>query len=87
MVPEARRVGRTFSIVEAIQKSGNKATPHLSCVGDSKADLREILQEYKALGIERIVALRGDLPSGAGLSSSELRYANELVEFIRLETR
>lgn len=77
---------RTYAIVESIQQKGIAAAPHLSCVGDSKADLREILQEYKALGIKRIVALRGDLPSGAGLASSELRFANELVEFIREET-
>ena len=60
--------------------------PHLSCVGDSKADLRELLGLYKDAGIKRIVALRGDLPSGMGMASGELRYANELVEFIRAET-
>ncbi len=60
--------------------------PHLSCVGDTKADLRELLNLYKEAGIQRIVALRGDLPSGMGMASGELRYANELVEFIRSET-
>jgi len=60
--------------------------PHMSCVGDSKADLRELLQAYKEAGINRIVALRGDLPSGMGMAEGELRYANELVEFIRQET-
>ncbi|HBZ93361.1 methylenetetrahydrofolate reductase [NAD(P)H] [Pseudomonas sp. UBA7530] len=60
--------------------------PHLSCVGDSKAELRELLNLYKNAGIRRIVALRGDLPSGMGMASGELRYANELVEFIRNET-
>ncbi len=60
--------------------------PHLSCVGDSKAELRELLNLYKAAGIQRIVALRGDLPSGMGMASGELRYANELVSFIREET-
>ncbi|RRV40029.1 methylenetetrahydrofolate reductase [NAD(P)H] [Pseudomonas sp. o96-267] len=60
--------------------------PHLSCVGDSKAELRELLNRYKDAGIKRIVALRGDLPSGMGMASGELRYANELVEFIRTET-
>ena len=77
---------RTFNIVKAIQERGIAAAPHLSCVGDSKADLRALINEYKALGIKRIVTLRGDLPSGAGLASSELRFANELVEFIRAET-
>ncbi len=62
------------------------AAPHLSCVGDSKAELRTLLAQYKAAGIKRIVALRGDLPSGMGMASGELRYANELVEFIRQET-
>lgn len=60
--------------------------PHLSCVGDSKAELLELLNLYKNAGIKRIVALRGDLPSGMGMASGELRYANELVEFIRTET-
>jgi methylenetetrahydrofolate reductase (NADPH) len=60
--------------------------PHLSCVGDSKAELRQLLGTYKDAGIRRIVALRGDLPSGMGMASGELRYANELVEFIRNET-
>ena len=77
---------RTYAIVKAIQERGTSAAPHLSCVGDSKAEIRELLQRYQALGIRRIVTLRGDLPSGAGLASSELRYANELVEFIRSET-
>ncbi len=60
--------------------------PHLSCVGDSKDELRSLLNIYKDAGIRRIVALRGDLPSGMGLASGELRFANELVEFIRAET-
>ncbi|MDH4558188.1 methylenetetrahydrofolate reductase [NAD(P)H] [Pseudomonas sp. BN417] len=60
--------------------------PHLSCVGDSKAELSALLAHYKDAGIQRIVALRGDLPSGMGMASGELRFANELVEFIRSET-
>ena len=60
--------------------------PHLSCVGDTKQELRELLNRYQDAGIKRIVALRGDLPSGMGMASGELRYANELVEFIRTET-
>lgn len=62
------------------------AAPHLSCVGDSKEELRSLLNLYRDAGIRRIVALRGDLPSGMGMASGELRYANELVEFIRAET-
>ncbi|SFA87706.1 methylenetetrahydrofolate reductase [NAD(P)H] [Azotobacter beijerinckii] len=60
--------------------------PHLSCVGDSKAELRSLLNTYKDAGIKRIVALRGDLPSGMGMASGELRHASDLVEFIRAET-
>ncbi|MFC0710136.1 methylenetetrahydrofolate reductase [NAD(P)H] [Azorhizophilus paspali] len=60
--------------------------PHLSCVGDSKAELRSLLNTYKDAGIRRIVALRGDLPSGMGLANGELRHASDLVEFIRAET-
>jgi methylenetetrahydrofolate reductase (NADPH) len=60
--------------------------PHLSCVGDSAEDLRSLLKLYQSNGIKRIVALRGDLPSGMGMASGEMRYANELVEFIRNET-
>ena len=60
--------------------------PHLSCLGDSVEELRSLLKLYQDAGIKRIVALRGDLPSGMGIASGELRYANDLVEFIRRET-
>ena len=60
--------------------------PHLSCVGASIEELRDLLKLYQNAGIKRIVALRGDLPSGMGMASGELRYANDLVEFIRRET-
>ncbi|HRP77262.1 MAG TPA: methylenetetrahydrofolate reductase, partial [Rhodocyclaceae bacterium] len=59
--------------------------PHLSCIGSTRDSIREILRDYANTGIRRIVALRGDLPSGVG-ASGEFRYANELVEFIRSET-
>lgn len=75
---------RTLSLIRTLNdKQDVPAAPHLSCVGDSKADLAALLDEYKRMGIKRIVALRGDLPSGAGLANNELRYANELVSFIR----
>ena len=78
---------RTLNTVLQLDQEVKVPTaPHLSCVGDSKADLRSLLQQYRASGIKRIVALRGDLPSGMGQASGELRYANELVEFIRDET-
>ena len=78
---------RTLNTVLQLDRDVQVPTaPHLSCVGDSKAELRQLLTTYKDNGIRRIVALRGDLPSGMGLASGELRYANELVEFIRAET-
>ena len=76
---------RTFSAVKEIAAEGFNAAPHLSCVGSTRANIREILGEYQAAGIRRIVALRGDLPSGTA-EAGEFRYANELVEFIRAET-
>lgn len=77
----------TLDTVLDIRKAGHDAAPHISCLGSSSANLREILQRYKSNGIKRLVALRGDLPSGYGdFSSSEFHYANELVEFIRAET-
>jgi methylenetetrahydrofolate reductase (NADPH) len=76
---------RTFSVVKEIAADGFDAAPHLSCVGSTRDNIREILDEYKAAGIRRIVALRGDLPSGMA-EAGEFRYANELVEFIRTET-
>ena len=76
---------RTFSVVKEIAAEGFDAAPHLSCIGSTRDSIREILGEYKAAGIRRIVALRGDLPSGMA-KTGEFRYANELVEFIRAET-
>lgn len=76
---------RTFSVVKEIAAEGYDAAPHLSCIGSTRDNIREILNEYKAAGIKRTVALRGDLPSGMA-ETGEFRYANELVEFIRAET-
>ncbi len=76
----------TRDTVLEIHNEGHQAAPHLSCIGRSRADLREILNEYKAHGIRRVVALRGDLPSGFGGLSGELSHASELIEFIRAET-
>ena len=76
---------RTFSVVKEIAAEGLDAAPHLSCIGSTRASIRDILDEYRAAGIKRIVALRGDLPSGMA-QAGEFRYANELVEFIRAET-
>lgn len=76
---------RTLETVLEIQHQGYEAAPHLSCIGATRADIRAILETYKQHGIRRIVALRGDLPSGMA-EPGELRYASELVAFIRSET-
>ncbi|MDB5909546.1 MAG: metF [Massilia sp.] len=75
----------TLDTVLEIIGEGHAAAPHLSCVGGSRETIRAILAEFKAHGIRRLVALRGDLPSGYG-GGGELRYASDLVEFIRAET-
>lgn len=77
---------RTFGTVREISASvGVPTAPHLSCVGATKDEIREILNEYKEAGIRRIVALRGDLPSGMGPGVGELKHAIDLVELIRAE--
>lgn len=76
----------TLESVIDIQKSGVDAAPHISCIGTSKQTILELLNTYKDNGIHRLVALRGDLPSGSGISSGgDFSYANELVSFIREE--
>lgn len=76
----------TRDTVLEIQREGYKAAPHLSCIGRSRSELREIISEYQSHGIRHIVALRGDLPSGFGGISGEFSHASELIEFIRAET-
>ncbi len=79
----------TFDTVREIRSEGHEAAPHLSCLGSSREGVRAMLAQYQAQDIRRLVALRGDLPSGYGAGESatgEFRYANELVEFIRAET-
>jgi methylenetetrahydrofolate reductase (NADPH) len=75
----------TLDTVLEIQSEGHLAAPHLSCVGGNRESIGAILKQFQAQGIKRLVALRGDLPSGYG-GAGEFRYANELVEFIRAET-
>jgi len=65
-----------------IAAAGYEAAPHLSCVGSTRDNIAEILATYRAQGIRRVVALRGDLPSGTA-TAGEFRYASELVRFIR----
>ena len=76
---------RTMETVLDIQQQGLAAAPHISCVSSSKEEIRGLLQAYQAQGIKRLVALRGDLPSGE-VSAGDFRYASELVAFIRAET-
>jgi len=75
----------TLDTVLDIMADGHMAAPHLSCIGATRDSIRAILRQFQQQGIRRLVALRGDLPSGYG-GAGELRYANELVEFIRQET-
>ena len=77
---------RTFNTVVELQKnSGIDTAPHLSCICSTRENILEMLNNYRAIGINHIVALRGDMPSGMG-EAGEFRYANELVTFIRQET-
>jgi methylenetetrahydrofolate reductase (NADPH) len=76
---------RTFDIIMEIAAEGHAAAPHLSCIGSTREGIRKILHDYRDHGIRRLVALRGDLPSGMA-DAGEFRHANELVEFIRQET-
>jgi len=76
---------RTLGTVIEIKQAGFDAAPHISCIGSTRADIAETLDLYRSKGIRHIVALRGDLPSGAA-SAGELRYASELVQFIRERT-
>lgn len=78
----------TYQTVRTIiEEDGIEAAPHISCISTDRATLAKMLTEYRELGVKRLVALRGDLPSGYGMTEhSELRYASELVEFIREQT-
>ena len=75
---------RTMEVVLEIQAEGQQAAPHVSCIASTRASVREMLERYRQAGIGRVVALRGDMPSGM-VEAGEFRYANELVAFIRGE--
>ena len=75
----------TFDTVQAILQEGVDAASHFSCIGATRASVREQLATLKAMGVRRLVALRGDLPSGYGMGG-EFHYASDLVAFIRAET-
>jgi methylenetetrahydrofolate reductase (NADPH) len=76
---------RTFATVQECRDDGLDTAPHLSGIGSHKDEIRELLDYYKVRGVRRLVALRGDMPSGMG-DAGDFRYANELVSFIRNET-
>lgn len=77
---------RSFSTVFELVDQGIETAPHLSCIASKKSELRDVLQQYKDKDIKRLVALRGDLPSGAGMGGlGDFQYANELVQFVREE--
>jgi len=76
----------TWNTVMALHAEGYPVAPHISCIGTTRESVRELLNGYRQAGIRRLVALRGDMPSGAAGGAGDFRYANELVEFIRLET-
>ena len=76
----------TFAAVQAIRSEGFEAAPHFSCIGASRESIRAKLAQFTTSGIRRIVALRGDLPSGYGGSNGEFHHASDLVAFIRAET-
>src|SRR5438046_2217493 len=75
----------TLETVLEIRSEGFAATPHISCIGTTTQGVRDVLARYKDHGIRHLVALRGDLPSGA-VDAGDFHYASELVEFIRRET-
>ena len=76
----------TWNTVMEIHAEGRPVAPHISCIGTTRDSVRQLVNAYRSAGIRRMVALRGDLPSGAAGGAGDFRYANELVEFIRTET-
>jgi len=74
----------TFDAVKSIIEAGSDAAPHISCIGASRDSIHTMIQSYLDLGVKRVVALRGDLPSGM-VERGDFEYANELVAFIRQE--
>jgi methylenetetrahydrofolate reductase (NADPH) len=76
----------TYDAVKLIMDMGSEAAPHISCIGSSAETILQLLNRYQALGVKRLVVLRGDMPSGMGGAAGEFRHANELIEFIRAKT-
>jgi methylenetetrahydrofolate reductase (NADPH) len=78
---------KTMNIVMQMHKEGLDVAPHVSCVGNTRESITEMLHTYQQAGIKRLVVLRGDLPSGAGVRhNGDFRYASELVRYVRSES-
>jgi len=76
----------TWNTVVEMHHAGLPVAPHISCMGTTRAQVSQLLRGYRELEVRRLVALRGDMPSGAAGGSGEFRFANELVAFIRTDT-
>jgi methylenetetrahydrofolate reductase (NADPH) len=76
---------KTLGVVDEIAAEGHAVAPHLSCIGATREGIAELLDRWRAGGIRRLVALRGDLPSGM-VDAGAFRYACDLVEFVRART-
>lgn len=79
--------GRNLEVVERIQSGGAcEALSHYTCVGNTRADVESALEEYAAIGVENLLALRGDFPAGVAHTNGDFLHANELISFIRERT-
>ena len=76
----------TWNTVMEMHRAGLPVAPHISCMGTTRDQVAQLLHGYREAGIRRLVALRGDMPSGAAGGAGDFQYANELVAFIRAET-
>ena len=76
----------TWNTVMQIHDEGHPVAPHISCIGTTRASVAELLDGYRKAGIRRLVALRGDMPSGAAGGAGDFRFASELVAFVRAQT-
>jgi methylenetetrahydrofolate reductase (NADPH) len=74
--------GRHIEVCEAVQKSGNLIMPHFTCIGNSRIDIKNSVENYTDMGIENILAMRGDLPAGWEGTRGDFSYADELIRFI-----
>jgi len=76
----------TWNTVLEMHRAGLPVAPHISCMGTTQVQVAQLLHGYREAGVNRLVALRGDMPSGAAGGAGDFQYANELVDFIRAET-